>query len=521
MCQHKILITIVTGTVLAVSIIPRDVHAALAHRYSFDGNVNDSVGTANGAIIDPGAVTAAFAGGQLDLSANTGEPSNAIGEDAYVDLPNGMITGIATGGTSGALSVELWATVSETHTWQRYVDFGTSNDGEDTSNGGGASGYVYISPNSGRWTDGLATETHEPNGPADEVGQTGPFPNGVQVHVVGTYDHNDLSAGPNGTLKLYRDGALIGETGIADLLDLRTFADNNNWIGRSQWPDPVFDGLFNELRMYNHALSASEVATNSIFGPDVADPGDVLSLTVNTTTGAVTMSSQAPIAVDLDFYRISSAASALSVAGWNSLDSQNYDAIDGPDAGTTAGDSPGEGWDQAGGAGASQLIEYFLGESGSSIDPGEMLSLGSAFDTSVFGGGNDGDVEFTFGLVGGLEISGSVTYVSGPGFIAGDFAGDGAVEGADLSLLLGNWGADVATVPATWDGDPPTAPFVDGDDLSRLLGNWGNTAGAGTSVTAVPEPATGLAALLGAVAVVVIGGRGWTHSRWHIVLNDA
>jgi len=187
--------------------------AVLAHRYSFTTNANDLVGTSHGTIIDAGTTANfVFAGGQLDLSANTGQGSNAITEDAYVDLPNGLVTDMTA--TTGAFSVEVWATVSAQHTWQRYFDFGTSDGGENAAGGGGNSPYIYISPNSGRWTNGLATEAHQPNGAATEVGLTGPFNIGAQQHVVGTYDKNDLTSGTNGTFKLYLNGALIGAQAI-------------------------------------------------------------------------------------------------------------------------------------------------------------------------------------------------------------------------------------------------------------------------------------------------------------------
>jgi hypothetical protein len=246
---------------------------ALVHRYSFTTNANDSVGSAHGTLVDAGAPTAVFAGGQLNLSANTGQGSNAITEDAYVDLPNGIITAAASGGISGAFSIELWATVSQQHTWQRYVDFGNSNGGENASNGGSNSRYIYISPNHGRFSNGLGTEVHEP-GALHEVGQLGPLPINVQFHVVATYDHNDTSAGANGTFKLYRDSALIGSAALPPTFNLNTFTNINNWIGRSQWNDPLFDGLFNELRIYDSALSAADVAASFASGPDTL-PGVV------------------------------------------------------------------------------------------------------------------------------------------------------------------------------------------------------------------------------------------------------
>lgn len=63
--------------------------------------------------------------------------------------------------------------------------------------------------------------------------------------------------------------------------------------------------------------------------------------------------------------------------------------------------------------------------------------------------------------------------------VSGDFNGDGRVDNADLSLLLGSWGD--ATAPAEWTNGF-TSP-VDNGELSALLGNWGF----GTSV-AIPEP---------------------------------
>lgn len=481
--------------VIAAGAGVREARCELAHRYSFDGDASDSIGSAHGTIVDAGfTANAMFSGGQLDLSANTGEPSNGITEDAYVDLPNGMISPVASGGTSGAFSIELWATVSETHTWQRYVDFGTSNDGEDTSNSGSASPYVYIAPNSGRFGDGLASEAHEPDQDGvTEVGQGGPLPTAQEFHVVGTYDENDTSASPDGTLRLYQDGVLIGSAGLPPNLDLNTFTNDNNWIGRSQWPDSVFDGLFNELRIYDNVLSANDVATNTVFGPDALPGGELLSLTVDRSDGTITMTNNASLSLDLDFYQISSAGSALSVGGWESLDDQNYDAVDGPDGGSIAGDSDGEGWDAAGGSDATQLVELFLGEAGSTIDGEETLSLGQAF------GGGEEDLEFTFGLVGGLRITGNVTYVGEPGGgTDGDYNGDGVVDARDYTVWRDNLGSD-ATLP-----NDPTPGSVDADDYDTWVSNYGQTSGAAAAGSPAPEPA---AWVLSVLAVGAIGVR--------------
>ena len=86
------------------------------------------------------------------------------------------------------------------------------------------------------------------------------------------YDHTDTSVGANGTMYLYLDGALQGSNEIHPDVDLRSLIDNNNWLGRSQWNDPVFDGSFNEFRIYDVALNDIDVQVTSILGPDTIVP---------------------------------------------------------------------------------------------------------------------------------------------------------------------------------------------------------------------------------------------------------
>lgn len=66
----------------------------LAHRYSFDQNADDSVGDANGIIVDPNKADITFAGGQIVF--NAGDPNNLSGSPDvhFVDLPNGLISSL-------------------------------------------------------------------------------------------------------------------------------------------------------------------------------------------------------------------------------------------------------------------------------------------------------------------------------------------------------------------------------------------------------------------------------------------
>ena len=65
----------------------------------------------------------------------------------------------------------------------------------------------------------------------------------------------------------YRDGLLAGEvdTGVTTPAFVN---DDAFWLGRSSWPDDTANAFFNDLRIYNRALTVAEVNYNRLNGPD-------------------------------------------------------------------------------------------------------------------------------------------------------------------------------------------------------------------------------------------------------------
>jgi hypothetical protein len=240
--------------------------AALRHRYSFTSDASDLIGGAHGTVVDAGAPTGVFAGGRLDVSANTGQGSNSgISEDAFVNFPNHLIRNAATGGDPGKLTVEIWAQSAENRGWAALFTAGVpGNNTEDSSNGGGE--YIQFIPRSGDGAATLRTTSRGTGGNERGVDlPASPMSTTANTHFVTVYDQ---SGGLPGTLTLYVNGALVGSNMLADALNLSTYNDVNIWLGRSQWPDPVFDGYYDELRIYDTALSANEVGANFVRGPD-------------------------------------------------------------------------------------------------------------------------------------------------------------------------------------------------------------------------------------------------------------
>lgn len=486
-------------------------YGQLAHRYSFTADASDSIGSAHGTVVDPGVATAAFSGGMLDLSANSGEASNNITEDAYVDLPNGIVSSAATAGLNGAVAFEWWYTLSESRTWQRVGDFGNSNDGEDTSNLGSAADYLSIVATSGRGNI-VDMTNHTASGREPAVGLGGTATLGVPTHVMAVYNHNDFRAftpnGANGTMSLYVDGALVGYGGIDPDIDIRTFDDVNNWLGRSQWPDPLFDGSYDEFRIYSAAPSATYVANSFAAGPDSTVAFDAwveefnLSLTVNRDDGTFTLTNDGP-AINLVGVRIASASGALDPNNWLSI-TDNYDSNSGGSF------DPDDQWSLN--PSTSELLDEV-----ELIGDGGQLGTGGTQTSIQLGGAGAWTLSTYEDLVVSVDrllpdfsvetIGVRVSYEGGIDQRAArsDLNFDGQIDAADWVVFASHHFEDFAGMTIA---QAATLGDLDGnlsnnyDDFLLFEADFDAANGAGALaalISAVPEPSTTVLVLLGGV----------------------
>lgn len=254
---------------LVMAAVPCATWGALQHRYEFSETggtvVADTVGTSHGTLVNTtGAST--LGGGVLTLG-NDGSQTSNSGTGDYVDLPNGIIKTLGSRAT-----YETWIDWTGGANWQRIFDFGTSDGGEDVSSGGGTAHAIVATPNNGT---GVATQYRVP-GTARIITGTGGLPTGTQKHLAVVWDETDTSA------ELYVDGRLIGRDN-ATHLQMINIIDNNNWLGRSQYNDTLFNGAYKEFRLYNHPLSAEEIMESYLAGPDqvgTVDLGAPISMSI-------------------------------------------------------------------------------------------------------------------------------------------------------------------------------------------------------------------------------------------------
>ena len=216
---------------------------ALAHRYSFNSLgaiADDTVGGENGSIVN---TRVGFAG-ELELAGTD--------SDQYVDLPNGLISGLKDA------TFEAWLEWNGGRSWQRIFDFGNSYEGEDLQGGGFT--YLFLTPSdlydSLRLAYSLAGADEETVADAQAE-----LPAGSVSHVVAVIDDT------NDTMSVYLDGSR--KASVAWTGELGAISDVNNWLGRSQFlVDDELAGTLYEFRIYRAALTQAQIAVSYAAGPD-------------------------------------------------------------------------------------------------------------------------------------------------------------------------------------------------------------------------------------------------------------
>lgn len=424
-----------TPLVVVASLIAAPAYGVLVNKYTFnDGTVTDVQSGANGSLVDPAGI-GFYKQGQFNLSNNNGANSNQdfFGDPnargAYIDLPNGLISSAALNGNQYELSLEFWATVQENRDWARLGDFGSSNDGENFSTGADQQDYIIVVPQSGTLDDPLTEEaendryfaaaTHDTGGNEFRVvDPAGPLSTGVEHHVVVTVNQFDTTGGmfPNGTVKLYLNRQLIRTGAVVDgsFFDATAINDVNNWLGRAQWADPLFDGSFNEFRVYSHALTQGEVEASFDAGATTGNEFAVPTLVIDRNTGSVQLINTDATQASITSYSISSESGSLNSAEWTTIDTGSFD----PDGTWSASSTD-----------PTLIAEAGTGNGGQIAATTGQAPIGDAWNPSPFE-----DAKFTFTITGGATLNGQVVY-QGTSILKTDLDADGDLDQDDFVLF--------------------------------------------------------------------------------------
>jgi hypothetical protein len=247
--MKKVLVLLMVAT-LALS-----VNADLLHRYDFETDASDSVGTADGAVYGSASITGGglYSGGGWILGQlSGGVPRNGVG------LPASAVSGI-----TGAFTIECWLK----------TPFGGGYTTAFSFSDGTISNYVLATPARGNSPYASSISVIGGGGPASELQASGRwFDTDELLQMIVTFDGTTLTyyqntetdyAGFNTTNGL---SASINVAGL-NLSTLTQIGVN----GGAPWPDNSMAGYVYDFRIYDNAFSASQVAALYALGPDAAN----------------------------------------------------------------------------------------------------------------------------------------------------------------------------------------------------------------------------------------------------------
>ncbi|MBN1515658.1 hypothetical protein JXA32_03710 [Candidatus Sumerlaeota bacterium] len=188
--------------------------------YKFDGDANDSSGkNFNGTECGTPTYVEGVDGQALSLDA----------DDDYILLPKDAAK-------SDDLTIAAWVYWEGGAAWQRIMDFGN-----------GTGEYLFLTPRSAGGTLRFGMRTV--GGGEQTLNADRALSDQQWVHVAVTLSDD--------TGKLYVNGQVVDTETMT--MNPNDIAQVTNYIGKSQWPDPMFKGRIDDFRVYNYALSDEQI----------------------------------------------------------------------------------------------------------------------------------------------------------------------------------------------------------------------------------------------------------------------
>jgi len=171
----------------------------------------------------------------------TGALGNAVdldGVNDHLTLPTGVLNGLTD------FSISLWVKPDTVTNWSRVFDFGT-----------GTAVNMFLTPKNAATNKVRFAITTGGGAGEQRIDGANALTAGAWSHVVITWSGN--------TGILYVNGVEVGRNSAMTLNPSSLGTTNLNYLGRSQYPDPYFDGKIDDFRIYTRALAASEIATTT------------------------------------------------------------------------------------------------------------------------------------------------------------------------------------------------------------------------------------------------------------------
>ncbi|WP_167357038.1 LamG-like jellyroll fold domain-containing protein [Paenibacillus pectinilyticus] len=197
--------------------------------YKFDESSGTTASDSSG-----NGKNATLSGTPSFIAGKSGNAVNLNGSTDYASLPTGIVSNL------NDFTIAAWVKPNSVSKWSRVFDFGT-----------GTSKYMFLTVNAGSaprfaiTTSGSSAE--------QQLNAPSALPTGTWTHLAITWSGN--------TGTLYVNGVAVATNTNMTFKPSDLGATNQNYFGKSQYNDPYLNGLVDQFKIYNRALSASEVST--------------------------------------------------------------------------------------------------------------------------------------------------------------------------------------------------------------------------------------------------------------------
>lgn len=281
--KRKLYLFLISAALFASSSLRADITSNLLLHYTFDNVAGGVVPDASGHSMDGTLVGAATTGVGYGASGNS---VSLTAVDDYVQLPNDVTT------TLTDYTVACWVNLTTINYWGRIFDFGN-----------GTAINMFMAPQDGKPYYAIKQ--------SDEVGEqsvksTAAITAGTWSHVALTCKFDETTG--VGTMTIYINGSPAGVKQNITTTPASMGTTPQNYIGKSQYPDPTINGLIDDFRVYSRALTTEDIMV--LKGIPVALITEFQSLSIAGDLTAVTGNLTLPVPT----------ASNVTIA-WTSTDS--------------------------------------------------------------------------------------------------------------------------------------------------------------------------------------------------------
>ncbi|CAH0148640.1 MULTISPECIES: cellulose binding domain-containing protein [unclassified Pedobacter] len=151
--------------------------------------------------------------------------------NGYATLPTSVVS------TLNDFTIATWVKMDGISNWARIFDFGT-----------GTTNYMFLTPKSSAGNPRYAIKA---GGGELILNSNIAIATGVWTHIAVTQSGNEAI--------MYINGTEVGRNNAMTLKPLSLGNTTLNYLGKSQWPDPMLNGTLDDFRIYSKALTATEI----------------------------------------------------------------------------------------------------------------------------------------------------------------------------------------------------------------------------------------------------------------------